>query len=256
MKTKTSVDLTKTAKFVSLISKVLLNGGLFMNRFLRYLFIILLFPISNLNGFSIFGGQEHLNKEQERNLKKMNYFLQLGEAAITTGEQKSYSKVPGIIADLALTDLICKTVKKYSGVKKRKWVVPLLPFMVITGKKLLTTLIYGCKIGAYCKSDLQKRYGRFRWLSYFSLGVLAPYVIRECITESCFENVCKKFNLQDVTYPQWILNRSVLTLLAWYLHMGFLNVIGNGIESLYSCFVPQTSTEKYLCLKNRLAVEE
>jgi hypothetical protein len=208
--------------------------------------------VVELRAIAIFSANPTISVAEKRRLKKLDYYVSLAAIACSTGEFDSYKKVPGTIADIAITDLVCKGLEKYTGLKNKEWAMPYLPFLALGGKKLIKYLVEAFKRGYTCKDDLQKRYGT-KWIAYFVAGILVPYVLRKQITGSLFNQVNQKTGLTQIQYPEMILSSTILTLLVWHIHESVIHWCADTIQSLYDLFVPETKTEKYLRIKRSLA---
>lgn len=221
---------------------------------LSYILLLALFVQTvGIQAMPIFSATPTITTEEKRRLKKLDYYVTLAAVAWSTGEFDSYKKVPAAIANIAVTDLVCKGLTKYSGIKDKKWVTPYMPLLAIGGKQLIKYAIDACKTGYTYKDDLQKRYGTAQWVPYFVAGVLLPYVFRKEITRKMFGTIDQKTGLTQIQYPEFVLSSTILTLLAWHLHEGVINWCGGMIQSLYDRFVPETKTQKYLRIKSALA---
>lgn len=222
--------------------------------FLSYVLAIIFFvQTCGIQAIPIFSATSSITLEEKRRLKKLDYYASLAALAWSTGEFDSYKKVPGAIANVAVTDLVCKGLAKYSGIKDTKWVTPYMPFLVLGGKQLIKYGVDACKTGYAYKDDLQKRYGNAKWVPYFLMGILLPYIMRKEITRKMFGAIDEKTGLTQIQYPQFVLSSTILTLLAWHMHEEVINWCGGMIQSLYDFFVPETRTQKYLRIKGALA---
>lgn len=222
--------------------------------FLSYILAIALFvQTCGIQAIPIFSATPSITVEEKKRLKKFDYYFSLAALAWSTGEFDSYKKVPGVIANVAVTDLVCKGLTKYSGIKDTKWVTPYVPFLALGGKQLIKYGVDACKTGYAHKDDLQKRYGNTKWIGYFLMGILVPYMLKKEITRKMFGAVDERTGLTQIQYPQCVLSSTILTLLAWHVHEEVINWCGGMIQSLYDFFVPETRTQKYLRIKNTLA---
>ena len=216
-----------------------------------YAFFVLLF-FAHLKTYSFLGKADAISRQHAKQLKKMDYYATLASIAWQTSEGDSYKKVPSAIADFAVTDLACKSLCKYTGIKNKKWVLPFLPFVLLGGKQLIVYAIAACKSGYACKNDLQKRYGN-KWPLYFVTGIFIPYALRNQVTSKLFDKVDEKTGLTQIVYPEFVLKSNLLTVLAWQMHGTVVDWCGNMIQSAYDLFVPETRAEKYIRIKNVLA---
>lgn len=222
--------------------------------FLSYILVVFLFVQSfGIQAMPIFSATPSMSVDEKRRLKKLDYYLTLAAMAWSTGEFDSYQKVPAVIANMAVTDLVCKGLSKYTGIKNKKLVVPYMPFLALGGKQLINYGVDACKSGYASKDDLQKRYGNIKWLGYFLVGIFLPYMFRKEITRKMFGAVDQKTGLTQIQYPEFVLSSTILTLLAWHLHEGVIDWCGGMIQSLYDQFVPETRAQKYLRIKSALA---
>lgn len=222
--------------------------------FLSYILAIVLFvQTCGIQAMPIFSATPHISAEEKRRLKKLDYYVSLAALAWSTGEFDSYKKVPGVIANVAVTDLVYKGLTKYSGIKDAQWVTPYVPFLALGGKQLIKYGVDACKSGYAYKDDLQKRYGNTKWIAYFLIGILVPYMLKKEITKKMFGAVDEKTGLTQIQYPQFVLSSTILTLLAWHMHEGVINWCGGMIQSIYDFVVPETKTQKYLRIKGALA---
>jgi len=216
------------------------------------LFIVFSLQVVELRAIAIFSANPTISVAEKRRLKKLDYYISLAAIAWSTGEFDSYKKVPGTIADIAITDLVCKGLEKYTGLKHKEWAMPYLPFLALGGKKLIKYLVEACKRGYASKDDLQKRYGG-KWVAYFVAGILVPYVLRNQITGGLFNQINQKTGLTQIQYPEMILSSTILTLLVWHLHESIIHWCAGTVQSVYDFFVPETKTQKYLRIKGMLA---
>ncbi len=217
------------------------------------LFFIFVFQSTAVHALPLFMANPSMSYEEQQRLKKLDYYSTLAMIAWSTGEFDSYKKVPGAVADFAVTHLACKGLCKYTGVKDKHWAVPFLPFLALGGKQAVNYFVSACKSGYACKGDLKKRYGKVKWLPYFLMGVFVPYMMRKEITNKAFGVFNDKTGLTDVEYPDWVFKSTMLTFLVWQFHGAVVDWCGGLIQSAYDAFVPETKTEKYLRIKAALA---
>ena len=183
-------------------------------------------------------------KEQEREMKKYNYFIGLGILSTIMAETQGIQFVPSIIADVAVTELARKSLLRYTGIKKFHMGSTSSRLLAITGKNLVSWFINGLKSTAQDGKKLQDKnaFGS-RWLPAYLMFAFVPELIKHELISRCFAKAAKTCN---VDYPDWIYNRWWLLLVAWQLSAHVSEFCSDGLEFLYDWIVPKTNAQKYI----------